>query len=178
MFESDACGGQLRIVGFDPGLRVTGWGVLEVLGTRITHVGNGVCRSNGDTLGERLASLYTQLKTVVEEFVPDEASIENTFVSKDFSGSLKLGNARAISLLVAAQAGLPIGEYAPRTIKRAIVGAGHAEKDQVERMLRMQLPGVDIAGPDASDALAIAMTHAVSGKFSKALAMAIDRARN
>jgi len=154
----------LRVLGIDPGLRNLGWGVVDVQGARITHVANGICHSApGEASGDlalRLVSLYTQLSEVMRIYAPDEAAVENTFVNKDAVATLKLGQARGIALLVPAQAGITVGEYAPNAMKKAIVGVGHASKDQVDHMVRLHLPGVVIAGPDASDALAIAICHA------------------
>ena len=166
----------MRVLGIDPGLRTLGWGVIDVIGSRISHVGNGNCCSEGTDLGLRLLSLHRQLTEVLERFAPDTAAVEQTFVNKDGAGTLKLGQARGIAMLVPAQAGLSIGEYAPNTIKKTVVGVGHADKRQVGHMVRLQLPGVDIAGPDAADALAIALCHAhhtrSAGKLSAALARA------
>jgi len=150
----------MRILGIDPGLRNMGWGVIEVDGSRIRHVANGVVHSQGADLALRLMSLHSQLTEVVRTHAPDMAAVEHTFVNKDGAGTLKLGQARGIALLVPAQAGLPVGEYAPNKVKKTIVGVGHADKGQVEHMVKLQLPGVQIGGPDAADALAIALCHA------------------
>lgn len=150
----------MRVMGIDPGLRNMGWGVIDVSGTRLSHVANGVCQSQGDDLAARLLSLYEQLTDVLARYAPDCAAVEQTFVSKDAVATLKLGHARAIALLVPAQAGLSVGEYAPNAVKKTVVGVGKAAKQQVDHMVRMQLPGADIAGPDAADALAIAICHA------------------
>ena len=154
----------MRVLGIDPGLRNLGWGVVDVLGARITHVANGICHSApGEGAGDlalRLVSLYSQLTEVMRLYQPDEAAVENTFVNKDAVATLKLGQARGIALLVPAQAGIAVGEYAPNAMKKAIVGVGHASKEQVDHMVRLHLPGVQIAGPDAADALAIAICHA------------------
>ena len=151
-------------MGIDPGLRNLGWGVVDVQGARLTHVANGICHSApGDGIGDlalRLVSLYSQLTEVMRLYAPGEAAVENTFVNKDAVATLKLGQARGIALLVPAQAGITVGEYAPNAMKKAIVGVGHASKDQVDHMVRLHLPGVLIAGPDAADALAIAICHA------------------
>lgn len=152
----------MRVLGIDPGLRNLGWGVIDVAGARITHVANGICHSgaaDGD-LAMRLLTLHRQLTEVVARFAPGAAAVEHTFVNKDAVATLKLGQARAIALLVPAQAGLEVGEYAPNAVKKAVVGVGKAAKVQVEHMVRMQLPGVQINGPDAADALAIAICHA------------------
>ncbi len=166
----------MRVIGIDPGLRRTGWGIVDVHGSRLTHVGNGVCPSEGDTLADRLLSLHGQLTLVLRKYRPDTAAVENTFVNKDAAGTLKLGQARGISLLVPAQAGLDVAEYAPNTVKKVVVGVGHAAKEQVEHMVRLQLGGILIAGPDASDALAIALCHAHHAKFTDRLESAIRKA--
>ena len=167
---------MIRVMGIDPGLRVMGWGIVDVAGPRIVHVANGICESHGPDLAQRLLSLYAQLTRVLTTYRPQSAAVEQTFVNKDAAGTLKLGQARGIALLVPAQAGLTVGEYAPNTIKKTVVGVGHADKGQVAHMVRMQLPGVEIAGPDAADALAIAICHAHHGGAS-ALAAAVSRAR-
>ncbi|MGH1413928.1 MAG: crossover junction endodeoxyribonuclease RuvC [Pelagimonas sp.] len=150
----------MRVLGIDPGLRNLGWGVIEVDGSRLRHIGNGVCHSTGTELANRLLSLHEQLTDVLHKFTPDIAAVEKTFVNKDAVGTLKLGQARGIALLVPAQFGLPIGEYAPNSVKKTVVGVGHADKNQIAHMVKMQLPGVQLAGPDAADALAIAICHA------------------
>jgi crossover junction endodeoxyribonuclease RuvC len=152
-----------RVIGIDPGLRNLGWGVIDVAGPRIAHVANGTIRSAGDTLAERLLSLHRQLSAVLATHAPTEAAVEQTFVNKDGLGTLKLGQARGIALLVPAQAGLTVGEYAPNTVKKTVVGVGHADKVQVLHMVCLQLPGAKIEGPDAADALAIAICHAHHG---------------
>lgn len=150
----------MRILGIDPGLRTLGWGVIDSVGNKMSHVANGLCRSSGEDLGLRLLSLHDQLGAVLERYAPDQAAIEQTFVNKDGAGTLKLGQARGVALLTAAQAGLPIGEYAPNRVKKTVVGVGHADKGQILHMVRLQLPGCEPAGPDAADALAIAICHA------------------
>ena len=166
---------MIRVIGIDPGLRNLGWGIVDVAGSRISHVANGVCVSQGDDLAARLLSLHGQLTRVIVTWRPQTAAVEQTFVNKDGAGTLKLGQARGIAMLVPAQAGLTVGEYAPNTVKKTVVGVGHADKGQVAHMVRMQLPGVEIAGPDAADALAIAICHAHHGGVS-ALASAVARA--
>lgn len=151
-------------MGIDPGLRNLGWGVIDVTGPRLSHVANGICHSapgegEGD-LALRLVSLFTQLTEVVRRYAPEAAAVEHTFVNKDAVATLKLGQARGIALLVPAQAGLVVGEYAPNAVKKTVVGVGHAAKQQIDHMVRLHLPGVVIAGPDAADALAIAICHA------------------
>lgn len=150
----------MRILGIDPGLRTLGWGVIDVDGPRMSHVANGLCHSEGADLGARLLSLYDQLSRVVAAHAPDAAAVEQTFVNKDGAGTLKLGQARGVALLVPAQAGLAIGEYAPNTVKKTVVGVGHAAKEQILHMVRLQLPGCNPEGPDAADALAVAICHA------------------
>ena len=150
----------MRVIGLDPGLRALGWGIVDVDGPRLSHVANGVCRTSGGDLGPRLASLFQELSDVWDRFGPEAAAVEQTFVNRDGAGTLKLGQARGIAMLVPARAGVEIGEYAPNAVKKAVVGVGHADKDQVAHMVRLQLPGVEIAGPDAADALAIAICHA------------------
>lgn len=166
----------MRVIGIDPGLRYMGWGIVDVVGTKCSHVSNGVCKSTGSELAERLLSLYEQLTAVLDDFKPDTAAVEKTFVNKDGAGTLKLGQARAISLLVPAQFGLTIGEYAPNTVKKVVVGVGHADKNQVSHMVKLQLPGINITGTDAADALAIALCHAHHAQFSNRLDEAIAKA--
>jgi len=166
----------MRVIGIDPGLRRTGWGVVDAVGSKITHVGNGVCASEGDDLSERLLSLYMQLTDVLQRFQPETAAVEHTFVNKDAAGTLKLGQARGICLLVPAKAGLEVAEYAPNAVKKVVVGVGHADKKQVEHMVRMQLPGISIANADAADALAIALCHTHHARFSNRLEQAILKA--
>ncbi|MEP2641948.1 crossover junction endodeoxyribonuclease RuvC [Roseobacter sp.] len=164
-----------RIIGIDPGLRNLGWGVIEASGSRLSHVANGVCHSEGADLAMRLLSLYDQLSAVVARYQPTLAAVEQTFVNKDGAGTLKLGQARGIAMLVPAQAGISVGEYAPNSVKKAVVGVGHADKRQILHMVQLQLPGVDVAGPDAADALAIAICHAHhagTGGLSAAIARA------
>lgn len=169
----------MRVIGIDPGLRRTGWGVVDVLAGRIAHVANGACRSEGDDLAARLCSLHAQLAAVLAALRPQAAAVEQTFVNKDAVATLKLGQARGVALLAPAQAGLAVAEYAPNAVKKAIVGVGHAEKAQVAHMVRLQLPGVTLNGPDAADALAVALCHAHhlahGGRLEAALARAAAR---
>ena len=170
----------MRVLGIDPGLRNLGWGVIDTAGAKITHVANGICHSAGTEevgdLARRLASLHAQLTEVLRTYAPDAAAVEHTFVNKDAVATLKLGQARGIALLVPAQAGLTVGEYAPNAVKKAIVGVGHADKAQVDHMIRIYLPGVKIAGPDAADALAIAICHAHHLQSAGRLQDALKRA--
>ena len=170
----------MRVLGIDPGLRNLGWGVIEVAGARITHVANGICHSAAGT-GEgdralRLVSLYEQLSAVLRTYAPNAAAVEHTFVNKDAVATLKLGQARGIALLVPALFGLTVGEYAPNAVKKTVVGVGHAAKVQVDHMVRIHLPGVTIAGPDAADALAVAICHAHHLQSAGRLLAALQRA--
>lgn len=149
----------MRVFGIDPGLRNAGWGVIEAEGAVIRHVANGVCASGTGDLPERLLRLFDQFDELIRHYAPDAGAVEQTFVNKDGAGTLKLGQARGVAVLALARAGLRVGEYAPNVIKKSVVGVGHAAKPQVEAMLKMQLPGVKVAGPDAADALAVAMCH-------------------
>ncbi len=166
----------MRVLGVDPGLRATGWGVIEMRGSRLSHVANGVCRSGSGALAERLAALFEQLCAVIAAHDPAAAAVEQTFVNKDGAATLKLGQARGIALLAPARAGLAVGEYAPNAVKKAVVGVGHAEKGQVAHMVGLQLPGAEIAGPDAADALAVAICHAHHLQSARPLAAALARA--
>lgn len=166
----------MRVLGIDPGLRNMGWGIISVDGSRLAHVANGVCCSTGDDLAARLLSLHQQLSEVIALHQPNAAAVEQTFVNRDGAGTLKLGQARGIAMLVPAQAGLAIGEYAPNAIKKTVVGVGHADKAQVAHMVKVQLPGVTLTGPDAADALAIAICHAFHLQSSNSLAGALARA--
>jgi crossover junction endodeoxyribonuclease RuvC len=151
----------IRIAGFDPGLSRTGWGVIAVEGSRLTHVANGAVTTRAsDELCVRLAALHRAIIAVIEEHAPDAVAVEQAFVARDASAALKLGHARAVALLAAAQAGLSVAEYAPNHIKKSVVGVGHASKDQVQAMVRRLLPAVVLAGADAADALACAIAHA------------------
>jgi crossover junction endodeoxyribonuclease RuvC len=166
----------MRIIGIDPGLRSLGWGVIESVGSRLSHVGNGQCQSGSGDLAMRLLALHTQLSDVVARYAPDMAAIEQTFVNRDAVGTLKLGQARGVALLVPAQAGLPVAEYAPNAVKKAVVGVGHADKRQVEHMVKLQLPGCNPVGPDAADALAIAICHSFHAQSAARLGAAIGAA--
>ena len=165
----------MRVLGIDPGLRNLGWGVIDVDGSRLSHVANGTCRSEGESLAERLLSLHQQLSAIMVRFAPDLAAVEQTFVNKDGAATLKLGQARGIAMLVPAQAGLEVGEYAPNTVKKTVVGVGHADKVQVAHMVKVQLPGAVINGPDAADALAIAICHAHHAKSQASVAAALRK---
>lgn len=154
-------GQAIRILGIDPGLRRTGWGVVLIEGNRLGFLACGsVSTDDKASLAERLVTIHDGLRRVVAEHFPDEAAVEQTFVNKDAVATLKLGQARGIALLVPAIAGLPVAEYAPNLVKKTIVGAGHAEKAQIRVMLGVLLPKADPKTHDAADALAIAICHA------------------
>jgi crossover junction endodeoxyribonuclease RuvC len=169
----------VRVIGFDPGLRRTGWGVVDWRGGRLGHVANGACTTAGGGLAERLAALHAQIDAVIAAQSPDAAAVELTFVSKDAVATLKLGQARAIALLVPAQRGLAVAEYAPNAVKKAVVGVGHADKRQIQHMVARLLPGVRLNGPDAADALAVAICHAwaagAGGRLEAAVGAAMGR---
>jgi crossover junction endodeoxyribonuclease RuvC len=151
----------MRLLGLDPGLRVTGWGVVDVDGNRLSHVADGAIRTDGDAaLAHRLAQLYAGLRGVIESWRPDAAAVEETFVNRNPASALKLGQARGIALLAPAEAGLPVAEYPANVVKKSLVGVGHAAKQQVDAMVRMLLPGCAAATTDAADALAVAICHA------------------
>lgn len=150
----------MRVMGLDPGLRALGWGIVDVSGSRLVHVANGICKTDQGPLGLRLVCLFEELSEIWSRFTPDEAAVEQTFVNRNGAATLKLGQARGIAMLVPSRAGIVVGEYAPNAVKKAVVGVGHADKRQVDHMVRMQLPGVLIEGPDAADALAVAICHA------------------
>jgi crossover junction endodeoxyribonuclease RuvC len=151
----------IRILGIDPGLRRTGWGVIACEGNRLIYIGCGSVETNERlALAERLVAIHDGLARIVAEFRPDEAAVEATFVNRDATATLKLGQARGIALLVPAKAGVMVAEYAPNLVKKTIVGAGHAEKAQIRMMIGVLLPKADPQSEDAADALAIAVTHA------------------
>jgi crossover junction endodeoxyribonuclease RuvC len=151
----------MRILGLDPGLRVTGWGIVEATGNRLSHIADGVVTSDdGAGLAERLAQLHDGVMAIIERFDPAEAAVEETFVNRNPLSTLKLGQARGVVLLAPARCGLPVAEYTPNAVKKAVVGRGHAEKAQIALMVRTLLPGADPARADAADALAVAICHA------------------
>ena len=151
----------IRILGLDPGLRRMGWGAIESSGSRLTYVAHGVIATDAsDGLGVRLAALYSELTRAIETLSPDAIAIEQAFVHRDPSAALKLGQARAIAFLAGAQAGIEVAEYAPNHIKKSVVGAGHAGKEQVVAMVRRLLPACRVEQTDAADALAVAIAHA------------------
>lgn len=153
--------GGTRILGLDPGLARMGWGAIETSGTRLVHVAHGVLTSDARARpGERLLVLYDALSEVIERIAPNVIAIEQVFVHKDPSAALKLGQARAVALLAAARAGLESAEYTPNHVKKCVVGAGHAGKQQVQAMIRHLLPLARVESADAADALALAIAHA------------------
>lgn len=150
-----------RLIGLDPGLRHTGWGVIETDGVRLRHIANGSVHSRADAdIAERLRDLHEGLMQVLGEWSPHTAAVEETFVNKNPGSTLKLGQARGAVLLTLAMAGLVVAEYAPNLIKKSVVGTGHAAKDQMHAMVGRLLPGVAIQSMDAADALAVAICHA------------------
>ena len=151
----------MKILGLDPGLGTTGWGVIRADGNRLAHIANGQIKTDPSApLPQRLSALAEQLEAVLAEHRPDGGAVEEVFVNANPQSTLKLGQARGVLIMIAARAGLEVGEYAARLVKKAVVGTGNAEKAQVHAMVSRLLPGVKIAGPDAADALAVAITHA------------------
>lgn len=151
----------MLIIGLDPGLGCTGWGLIRAEGNRLSHVANGQVRTDPKApLAERLVALHGALAALVAEHAPEAAAVEEVFVNDNPQSTLKLGQARGVVLLAAARDGLAVGEYAPRLVKKAVVGTGGADKAQVHAMVARLLPGAKIAGADAADALAVAITHA------------------
>jgi crossover junction endodeoxyribonuclease RuvC len=154
-------GRPIRILGIDPGLRRTGWGVVAIEGSRLMFLACGsLATQDHAALAQRLLAIHDGLRDVVASHAPDEAAVEATFVNKNPAATLKLGQARGIAMLVPAIAGLPVAEYAPNLVKKTIVGAGHGEKAQIRMMIGVLLPKADPRSDDAADALAIAVTHA------------------
>jgi len=151
----------IRILGIDPGLRRTGWGLIACAGNRLIYLACGSVETNErHALAERLVTIHDGLVRIVDEYRPDEAAVEATFVNRDATAIVKLGQARGIALLVPAKAGVLVAEYAPNLVKKTIVGAGHAEKAKIRMMVGVLLPKADPQSEDAADALAIALTHA------------------
>ena len=151
----------MLIIGLDPGLGCTGWGVIAAEGNRLCHVANGQVRTDPkEALPRRLVRLEEALGAVLDAHAPAAAAVEEVFLNENPQSTLKLGQARGVVLLAAARRGIEVGEYAPRLVKKAVVGVGGAEKAQVHAMIQRLLPGAKIAGPDAADALAVAITHA------------------
>jgi crossover junction endodeoxyribonuclease RuvC len=154
---------MVRILGVDPGLRRTGWGVIELRGNALAFVDAGTIRAPLDgELAPRLAALHKGLTEILGSFRPDEAAVEQTFVNRDAVATLKLGQARGVALLVPALMGILVAEYAPNAVKKTVVGNGHAEKIQIRRMVQVLLPRARFDSDDSADALAVAITHAHS----------------
>ena len=153
--------GAIRILGIDPGLRSTGWGIIAVQGNSLSYVGSGsLTTDERQGLAARLLAIHDGLRKVVDTHAPHEAAVEATFVNRDAAATLKLGQARGIAMLVPALAGLEVAEYAPNLVKKTIIGAGHGEKAQIRVMIGVLLPKADPKTHDAADALAIAICHA------------------
>jgi len=168
---------SIRIIGIDPGLRNTGWGIVESQGSQLRFIAAGTVRSNAKSdLSQRLCQLHDGLSAVLDSHGPDEAAVENTFVNKDAGATLKLGQARGIALLVPARAGLLVAEYAPNAVKKAVIGVGHGDKNQIKLMVGMLLPKATYDSDDAADGLAIAICHAHHrGGAGSRLAAAAER---
>ena len=166
---------MVRIIGLDPGLRHTGWGFIEAEGTRLSYVADGAVHSvNEDDLATRLLQIHQQVLAIFDEFKPDEAAIEETFVNKDARATLKLGQARGVVMLAPVMRKIGVAEYAPNLIKKTVVGNGHAEKEQVKHMVKILLPRADLKTADSVDALAIAICHA-QHRGARALAEKLAR---
>jgi crossover junction endodeoxyribonuclease RuvC len=167
----------MRLLGIDPGLQRTGWGLIDAEGNRLRFVAAGAVTTDvGPGLAERLDAIYRGLQRIIAGHRPDAAAVEETVVNRNAASSLKLGQARGVALLAAAHAGLPVAEYASKAVKRAVVGTGAADKGQVLMMVRTLLPGCSRLGPDAADALAVAICHAHHRATEIGLAEAMARA--
>lgn len=161
----------MRLIGLDPGLQVTGWGIVEAANGALRHVADGAVRTdNGRSLAQRLLQIAEGLSQIVARYQPDEAAVEETFVNRNPVSTLRLGQARGIALLIPAQAGIPVAEYLPNLVKKTVVGTGHAGKEQVQLMVRMLLPGANLSTSDAADALAVAVCHAHHRQTAKRIA--------
>jgi crossover junction endodeoxyribonuclease RuvC len=151
----------VKLIGLDPGLRRTGWGVIDVDGNRLRHVAHGTVIPDASApFSERLCQLFDGVLEVIREQAPDEAAVEETFVNRNPDSTLKLGQARGVVMLAPARQGLPVAEYPANLVKKSVVGNGHADKRQIHAMIRVLLPGVTVSGADAADALAVAVCHA------------------
>lgn len=151
----------MRIIGIDPGLRHTGWGVVDMAGNALVFVASGTISTDaGAELSMRLAALYDGLEQVLRNLGPGEAAIENSFVNRDATATLKLGQARGVALVVPARAGLPVSEYAPNAVKKAVIGVGHGDKRQIQMMVKTLMPRAVFETEHAADALAVAICHA------------------
>ena len=169
-------GTAIRIIGIDPGLRRTGWGVVESDGVRLSYVASGLITSTTDAdLAYRLRELFEGIASVIASFKPHEAAVEETFVNDNARATLKLGQARGIALLAPAMSGLTVAEYSPNLVKKSVVGAGHAEKRQIKVMIGFLLPRARVESADEADALAIAICHANHRTSPQARAMRLVR---
>jgi crossover junction endodeoxyribonuclease RuvC len=167
----------MRLLGLDPGLRTTGWGVIDAMDNRLRWVADGIVRSDASlSLAERLAQLHRGILAVIALQNPDAAAVEETFVNQNPASTLKLGQARGAVLLAASLSGLPVAEYAPRLVKQSLVGTGRADKDQVGLMVRQLLPGCQASQSDATDALAVAICHAHHHGTARKIQAALERA--
>lgn len=170
---------MIRLLGLDPGLRYTGWGIVEAEGNRLRYVADGVVASDAsESLACRLRALHDGLAVLIARYQPDEAAVEEVFVNRNGASTLKLGQARGVVLLAPALAGLEVGEYSTRAIKKAVVGTGAATKEQVAMMVRQMLPAAIMKRADASDALAVAICHAHHRASAQRLAAAAQTAGN
>jgi crossover junction endodeoxyribonuclease RuvC len=175
-------GHAMRLIGLDPGLRVTGWGVIEAADGRLRHVADGVVRSKiSDAMAQRLCAIHDGIARVIETYGPEGAAVEETFVNRNPQSTLKLGLARGVVLLAPAQAGLEVAEYAANRVKKSVTGTGHAAKDQVKMMVKTLLPMAELETADAADALAVAICHAhyleTEGRWGVSVAVAASEAR-
>lgn len=168
----------IRIIGIDPGLRRTGWGLVEAQGNSLRFVASGTVRSEDKAdLATRLCQLHDGLSAILSGYQPEEAAVEQTFVNKDATATLKLGQARGVAMLVPALAGLAVAEYAPNAVKKAVIGVGHGDKKQIHMMVKVLMPKASFDTDDAADALAIAICHAhhrqsVTGRLALTAALA------
>ena len=157
----------IRILGLDPGLRLTGWGIITINGARLSHVAHGVIKpDNTAPFATRLLTLFDGIMDVIAQYAPHEAAVEETFLNSNAASTLKLGHARAAALIAPAKAGLPVAEYAAKVVKKAVVGTGGADKDQVAFMIARLLPTAGSPTADAADALAVAIAHAHARQIS------------
>ena len=164
----------MRVLGIDPGLRNMGWGIVDVSGNKLSHIANGVCQSQGNDLATRLLSLFNQMETILEQWQPTHAAVENTFVNKDSVNSLKLAQARAIAMVVPRKFGLEVSEYAPNKVKKLLL-ALDMQTTTIMHMVKLQLPGVQLNGPDSSDALAVAICHSYHAQSNDRFLQALEK---
>ena len=167
----------MQVIGIDPGLNYTGWGVVSSAGPNISYLGSGVCKTSPkDELSVRLVSILKQLREVLNSFDLQSAAIEKTFVKNDPSAALKLGQARAAAMISLGERNLSVAEYSPNYIKKVVSGRGHATKEDIQRMISIQFPRVQLHRSDESDAIAIALCHLHSSKLKETLNKAIEKA--